>query len=135
PEGRTFVDAGLDAIRQAGLVARDMRDFTSEPLPPATVCERAVRQCAVLVGLLGLRYGSPVSDRPDVSYTQLEFQTARAARIPTLIFLLDEKVTGLPADATRDSEFGKRQDEFRQQVQTKYGLTCSTFKTPDELQR
>src|SRR6478735_2755123 len=98
PAGRSFVQAAMDAAVAAGVLPSDMRYFTADDRSPAQLCEDAVRACGVYVGLFGLDYGSPVRDRPDVSYTELEFLTAleeqqgRGMRV--LAFLLDDKVRG-----------------------------------------
>jgi len=46
PSRRTYVDAALDAVRQASFVAMDMRDLTADPQPAADVCETAIRNWA-----------------------------------------------------------------------------------------
>jgi hypothetical protein len=65
-----------------------------------------------------LAYGSPVRDKPEVSYTELEFGTATEAGLDRLVFVLDEGAAdvGLPVSALIDREFGARQDAFRRRV-------------------
>ena len=62
------------AISAAGHVVVDMADFAAADEAPAQLCAEKVRGCEVYVGVLGTRYGSPVRDRPGVSYTELEFE-------------------------------------------------------------
>ena len=61
------------------------------------------------VGLLGTRYGSPVRDMPEVSYTELEFDTATEAGLDRLVFLLDTDTAdvGIPLSRLIDHEFGR----------------------------
>lgn len=47
------------------------------------------------VGVLGTRYGSPVRDRPQLSYTELELATATQAGLARLVFVLDTEAEGV----------------------------------------
>jgi len=78
--------------------------------------------------VLGTRYGSPVRDRPEVSYTELEFDTATEARLDRLVFLLDVEAAdvGIPPRALIDPEFGARQEAFRRRVRDS-GLVTASF--------
>jgi hypothetical protein len=83
------------------------------------------------VGIFGLDYGSAVRDRPDVSYTELEFLTALEQRqhgMRVFVFLLEEN--------SADMELGPpeaRQTHFRQRVLNDHGLTARFFTTPEDL--
>src|ERR1017187_143743 len=89
PRGTSYVDAVERAVSAAGHVIVDMADFPAANQPAAHVCAERVRGCDVYVGVLGTRYGSPVRDKPEVSYTELEFDTATEAGLDRLVFLLD----------------------------------------------
>jgi hypothetical protein len=88
----------------------------------------------VYVGLLGTQYGSPVRDEPEVSYTELEFDTATNAGLARLVFLLDTEAAdvGVPVSALIDRESGTRQDAFRQRVRDS-GLVTGSFASPAAL--
>jgi hypothetical protein len=122
------------AISAAGHVIVDMADFPAADQSAAQVCEERVRSCEVYVGVLGTRYGSPVRDKPEVSYTELEFDTATAAGLPRLVFLLDKTVAdvGIPLDQLIDLKFGDRQEAFRTRVRAS-GLVTQSFASPDQL--
>ena len=119
PEGTSYVAAAERAISAAGHAIVDMADFGASDQPPAHLCAERVRGCDVYVGILGTRYGSPVRDKPDVSYTELEFHTATESGLDRLVFLLDANAVdvGIPPSRLIDREFGDRQDAFRRQVQ------------------
>jgi hypothetical protein len=134
PAGASYVAAVERAVSACGHVIVDMADFPAADQVPAEQCVDQVRGCDVYVGVLGTRYGSPVRDRPEVSYTELEFETAAKAGLPRLVFLLDERATdvGIPLLALLDREFGARQEAFRYRVQ-EGGLVTGSFANPAGL--
>jgi hypothetical protein len=130
----SYVVAAERAVSAAGHVIVDMADFPAADLPAAQLCADRVRGCDVYVGVLGTRYGSPVRDKPEVSYTELEFGTATEAGLPRLVFLLDTDAddVGIPVSKLTDHEFGARQEAFRRRVRDS-ALTVQSFASPAGL--
>jgi hypothetical protein len=122
------------AISASGHVIVNMADFPAADQPAAQVCVDRVQGCDVYVGVLGTRYGSPVRDKPDVSYTELEFDTATQAGMDRLVFLLDTDAddVGIPLARLIDHQFGDRQEAFRHKVRAS-GLTTQSFANPAKL--
>jgi len=110
-----------------------MAYFAARDQTPARVCEEAVRAADVYVLLAGFRYGSPVRDRPEVSYTELEFEAACDAGLPRLAFLLGEDAEGT-RELLIDRVGGNRQEAFRARLGGS-GLPVATFTPADQLRR
>jgi hypothetical protein len=119
PAGGSYVAAVERAISACGHVIVDMAGFPAADQSAADLCRERVRSCDVYIGVLGGRYGTPVRDMPQVSYTELEFDTATEAGLPRLVFVLDTGAaqTGIPPSHLTGSQSGERQEEFRRRVQ------------------
>ena len=134
PEGRSFVAAAEQAVSRAGGVVLDMAYFTAREDKPAGYCREQVARADVYAGIIGFRYGSPVRDEPECSYTELEFAEAGELGLPRLVFMLDENaVLPLPQVLLSDPVHGERQRAFRERVLAA-GITVQRVDSADRLE-
>ena len=130
------MDAAEAAVARAGDAPADMAYFAARDDKPSDYCRDVVQGCHIYVGLIGLRYGSPVQDRRDVSHTELEFDAATEAGITRLIFMLDENAV-LPIPAARlhddDQDLRARQQAFRERLRNA-GVTIRAVASPQQLE-
>jgi hypothetical protein len=135
PHAWSFVAAAEEAVSRAGHAIADMAYFPVRDQKPAEYCRAQVRDCDVYVGLIGLRYGTPVRDQPEVSYTELEFDAATEASLPRLVFLLEEEQeVAIPARwlLNSDPDLRARQRAFRARLRDS-GMVTGTFSSPQQL--
>jgi len=87
-ERREIVD---NAIRRAGMVAIGMEWFAASSYPTVKYCQTRPTECDVFVGIIARRYGW-IPEGYDVSITELEYDAAKRAAIPRLMFVIDDSV-------------------------------------------
>ena len=134
PQDRSFVAAAERAVIRAGETVMDMAYFTAREDHPAAYCRQQVHSANVYVGVIGFRYGSPVKDEPELSYTELEFAAATEQGLPRLVFLLDEDaVLPLPGKYLSDPQYDEQQRGFRTRA-TDAGVTVRRVGSPDQLE-
>src|SRR5215472_11090148 len=131
-EKGSFVAAAVAAVLRARHAVTDMTYFAARDTSPAAVCVEMVAQSDVYVGIIGLRYGAPVRDRPDLSYTELEFEAATEGGLPRLIFLVRE-TSLLPPQPRQSAEDRVRQQAFRDRLM-EAGLIVDEVSSPADLE-
>ncbi|MBE1497471.1 hypothetical protein H4696_004571 [Amycolatopsis lexingtonensis] len=132
PEPRSFVAAAQAAVAAAGDAVVDMAHFTARDVTPEQLDREMLADADVYVLIAGFRYGTPVRDRPEVSYTEQEFQIATDAGLPRLVFVLAEDTEGPPA-LFRDLRHGARQEAFRRRLHDS-GVAVTKVSSPGQLE-
>jgi hypothetical protein len=98
-----------DAVIRADMGPLGMERFTASAHPTVAECERYARDCDIYVGVIAHRYGW-IPDGKQVSITELEYDAAREAERPPLMFEIE---SGRPVDI--DQEFDPEPERWDKQ--------------------
>ena len=96
-----------DAIHRAGMRAVGMERFAATDKPVVDECERQARECAIYVGIIAKRYGW-IPPGSEISITELEYNAAKEAGCPCLMFQIDENIPYKDADLDADDTWEKQ---------------------------
>jgi len=110
----------FEAIERAGrMVAVRMERFTADDRPTVEICQSRAAECELFVGIVAHRYGWEPEGQPpgeEKSITWLEYEAAKAAGRPRLMFELDPDAPFTRADQdSGDSrwEKGRKLERFK----------------------
>lgn len=78
-----------------------MERFTASERPTVESCERSARECDIYVGIVAHRYGW-IPDGQEVSITELEYNAAKKAGRPRLMF----EIAPGPVEPDKDFDSG-----------------------------
>jgi hypothetical protein len=105
-------------------------DWGARPDTPASFVPEKVRDCDLMILLIGQMYGSSPPGS-ETSFTELEYETALEDDIPVLPFLIHPKV--YPSGFEPEPEAKQRRLEaFRRRVEQAHGRAI--FREPDGLE-
>lgn len=119
-----------EALVRLKMIVRGMEYFGSQPDSPVEECLREVRSCKIYIGIFGMRYGS-IPDGYEKSMTHLEYEEAQKFKLPSLIYLIDEKKSFIHPMFVDLGEKGKKLKELKDELKNKHLL--QTFKSPENL--
>ena len=74
-----------------------MEDFGARASPAEEFCREKVEECDLLIGIVGLLYGSSPTDS-ELSFTVIEYDAAFHKQVPCLMFMAPDLVLVEPAD-------------------------------------
>jgi formylglycine-generating enzyme required for sulfatase activity len=134
--GGSYIDKAEQAVMAADHRVGNMEHYRASDGDTGLFDEHQVHSSQVYVGIYGMRWGTPVPGRPELSYTVQEFEAASEASIPRLIFVVDEDEESevrLPSRYLRDDDHGHRQQAFLRRIQSSGELIIKRFRGPDHL--
>ncbi|MCY2968766.1 MAG: DUF4062 domain-containing protein [Planctomycetota bacterium] len=119
-----------EGLRIYGASDVSMENFGARDERPADECLRLIREESDLfVGIYAHRYGF-IPDQSKISITEMEYHAAADARLPCLIYLVDENEPCKPAFVD-EGENRQKLQAFKNALMGRH--ICKTFKNPDQL--
>src|SRR5260221_337715 len=120
----------LEALHRLEVIVRGMEYFGAKPGSPKEECLRSVASCRLYIGIFAMRYGS-LDHETGKSITHLEFDEACRLKLPSLIYLLDEKKQPVLHGFVDSGENAERLKLLKAELRRKF--VVNFFTTPDDL--
>lgn len=117
-----------EAIQRLQQIMVGMELFGSESETPLETCIKRVKESSLFILIVGFRYGCTLEDKGK-SITQIEYETALSAGIPTLVYIIDDD----QPISLQYVDFNQmdRLNDFKALLKNRH--VVSTFTTPEDL--
>lgn len=121
-----------EQLRGIGYEPVYMGQYSADNCPPVEKVLADVASCQFYIGLFAFRYGEPVASRGR-SHTELEYREAKDHGLPTLIFVLDERVEDWPIRWIDRGERGVMMERLRSELLAQTTHTVCLFERTKDL--
>lgn len=132
---QSYREAVRGALNKAGCIPCGMERFSASAQSPLETCFEELEKSQVYICVLGMRYGS-IDTESGKSYTELEYEKAKAMNLPILAFLIDEdKAVFKKKDLDSEDMAIKmsKLEEFKKRIKDSKEVTCAFFDSPASL--
>lgn len=107
-----------------------MEIFGARTNKPLDTCLQEVSKCKILIGIIGMRYGS-IDDETGKSFVQRECEAAIKSELEILIYLIDEENSSISPNYVDKDEHATKLMEFKETLKKIH--TVDTYLSPDDL--
>ncbi|MDQ3012092.1 MAG: DUF4062 domain-containing protein, partial [Acidobacteriota bacterium] len=120
----------IEACLRQSIHPLAMEHLPARDADAVTVDDESIAQADIYIGIYAWRYGE-VPDGHDISYTEMEFNSAVQRGIPIFVFLMHEDHPVKRRDVEADASAQKKLADFKQRASA--GRIRKEFRSPDDL--
>ena len=127
---REYREAIQKVLVRLETIIKGMEFFGSRPGTPSSECLQVVEQSKIFLCVIGMRLGS-IDDTTKKSIVQLEYEKAQDLKLPTLIYMIDEKTQPILPIYMDIGKKAKQLKEFKQLLKKRHVVSFVT--SPEDL--
>lgn len=105
----------LDLLLMADCIPAGMEAFVATDDEQFNVIKKVIDLCDYYILIIGGRYGS-ISEKTNLSYTEMEYNYAISKNIPVLVFCIDDSIELNPSKKETDAIKNGKLAEFKNQA-------------------
>jgi Domain of unknown function (DUF4062) len=125
-----YRESVFKVLNRLEAVIKGMEYFGSKTGTPKDECLKIVAESKVFICIIALKFGS-VDEETGKSMVQLEYEKAQELKLPTLVYILDDKKQPVLAEHIDTNENLSKLIAFKEQLRKRHLI--SSFTTAEDL--